>query len=250
MVARFLVLTEDSGREAQATIHVLVKAGVSLVSPTTDSRQVLLRPPPENDALVKALRANGWKTRKPTPEKTRLLGEIANSLHDGFVIFHVDSDTKWAARGASENRASFDAIIRSGVSSVLQGFAPNPIGRNAPKLTEGEATHALKRLFVMQPCYSIESWLYQSSVTLEFCAEVHADAEHQMKIGSWLLNRTLLDEVLRPKDEALGECVRDRHNLELAAAFPSAQVHAARKSWTEFVDQLAGSSDLLEQLAS
>lgn len=103
MPVRFLVLTEDSGRQAQETIQTLTRAGLSLVASGFDTRQIELRPPPDSESLVRALRANGWKTRKPLPDKVRLLGEIANSLLDGFVVFHVDSDTTWGRRSQSSN---------------------------------------------------------------------------------------------------------------------------------------------------
>lgn len=247
--ARFLVLTEDSGQQAQSTIQTLTRAAISLVVPHVDTRRLELRPPPEKDALVTALRANGWKTKRPTPAKTRLLGEIANSLLDGFVVFHVDTDATWTSRASSQNRVAFDAIIRRGVSSVLQGHAPNPIGRRAPPMSEADASQVLRRLFVMHPCYSVESWLYQAcDILAALCATAHASPDHQLLIKSWAQDRALLDELERPKDDVLGDCVADHHNAALAPAFPAREVRAAQKSWAEFVGQLANSSELLSRL--
>jgi hypothetical protein len=101
----------------------------------------------------------------------------------------------------------------------------------------------------MHPCYSIESWLYQStSVAREKCAAIHQSEAHQTTIESWQLDRSLLDELERPKDLVLGDCVSDKHNETLAAAFPGEAVRDAGKSWSEFVDQLAACADLLSQL--
>ena len=38
-------------------------------------------------------------------------------------------------------------------------------------------------------------------------------------IAQWSNDRTLLDEVVKPKDEALGDCLCDKYNEELARAF-------------------------------
>ena len=46
----------------------------------------------------------------------------------------------------------------------------------------------------------------------------------------------LLDEVSRPKE--MIDCVADRHNDDLAALFPAADVHATMRSWAEFIEAL------------
>jgi hypothetical protein len=248
--ARFLVLTEDSGKQAHPTVQHLARAALKLALPGLDTRLVELSPLPGNEAAIRAMHANRWKEKRPTPERTRLLSLIAGRLREpgGFVIFHVDSDAKWSQRSSSENRQVFESIIRAGVKQVLLGLAPNPIGRHPRPLSEPEAVMAVSRLFVVHPCYSIESWLYQATQRVTaLCTAAHQCPGHLEEIARWAGDRTVLDEVLRPKDDVL-PCVGDQHNEELAGVFPAREVYGAGLSWHEFVGLLEVSDGLKERL--
>jgi len=61
------------------------------------------------------------------------------------------------------------------------------------------------------------------------------------------MNRTLLDEVSRPKNDALA-CVADHHNAELARVFPAEEVWLAERSFYESVERLRRCSALVEAL--
>ena len=123
---RFLVLTEDSGREGLPTVQRLTRAALRLIAPSLDPRRVEVSPLLDNPRVSGALRGNAWKERRPTLAKLQLLGAIATRLVEdgGFVVFHVDSDTVWSRRQQSENRLKFDKIIRAGVLGILTGLAP------------------------------------------------------------------------------------------------------------------------------
>lgn len=236
---RVLVLTEDSGKQAIPVIQVLVRSAFRLLALSHDPRRITIHPLPSNEGAIRACHANRWKDPR-SPERPRLLALIAGHLlqDGGVVVFHVDSDTTWTSRSTSENRQKFEAIIRRGVKAVLCGSAPNPIARRPVKYLDAtEAEAALGRLVVMHPCYSIESWLYQAvDDVLARCRAKHANEDHQRQIESWRSNRALLDEVSRPKE--MLDCVADRHNDDLAALFPAADVHAAMRSWAEFIEAL------------
>ena len=85
---RFLILTEDSGKQGQPTIQLLTRAALRLVGPTLDSRKLELSPLLDNPRASAALRGNAWKERRPTPDKVQLLGAIATRLMEdgGFVL--------------------------------------------------------------------------------------------------------------------------------------------------------------------
>ena len=250
---RFLILTEDSGKQGQPTIQLLTRAALRLIGPTFDSRKVELSPLLDNPRASAARRGNAWKERRPTPDKVQLLGAIATRLMEdgGFVVFHVDSDEVWARRGQSENRQKFEKIVRTGVRQILMGAAQPPFGRRFSPLSETEAVTVASRLFVMHPCYSVEAWLYQSTAQLAaVCKSVHERADHQELIRQWSADRSVLDGVDAPKDGALIDCVAAEHNELLAMHFPAAEVDLARRSWSEFVTLLRADSRLLDRLAS
>lgn len=251
--ARILVLTEDSGHQAQPTIQKLLKEALKLVVEGADlnPNRIRLEPLPENERARNAVRANQWKEWPPTRETILLLGLIAAQLMQpaGFVVFHFDTDRVWPERHASENRQKFEEIIRDGVRRTLRGEAPQPIPqRPRPKLTDEQMETALGRLIILSPCYSIESWLYQATKDLlAYCRGRHEFEEHVRLIESWSTNRALLDEVSRPKDDAL-PCVADHHNEELAKAFPAEDVWLAERSFFESVERLRACSALIEAI--
>jgi hypothetical protein len=141
------------------------------------------------------------------------------------------------------------------VRRILHGEAALPFSqRPPPKLTAEEIETALGRLIILSPCYSIESWLYQATKELRaYCqnghqAEEHLQREEHLKlIESWSADRTLLDEVSRPKDDVL-KCVADHHNEELARSFPAEEVWLAERSFYESVERLRACPALVKAL--
>ncbi|OJT17568.1 hypothetical protein BO221_44155 [Archangium sp. Cb G35] len=254
--ARILVLTEDSGKQAQPTIQKLLKEALKLLVESVDlnPERIRLEPLPENERALLAVRANQWKEQQPpTIETIRLLELIATRLVEpaGFVVFHFDTDRVWAERHNSENRQKFETIIRERVRRILRGEVPAPrfgSQRPRPTLTAEQIELALKRLLILSPCYSIESWLYQSTKEiLAHCQERHDSEAHVLRIQSWAADRTLLDDVSRPKHEAL-TCVGDLHNEALAKAFPAEEVWLAERSFFESVERLRACSTLVEAI--
>lgn len=257
--ARILILTEDSGKQAQPTIQKLLKEALKLVVEGVDLNptRVRLEPLPEHERARLAVRANKWEEHPPPRETILLLGAVAAQLRQpvGFVVFHFDTDRVWSERHESERPEKFDSIIRDGVRRILRGEAPLPFPpRPLPTLTAEEIETALRRLIVLSPCYSIESWLYQATKELRaYCQDRHKPeeylqlAEHQKLIESWSADRTLLDEVSRPKDDVM-KCVADHYNEELAKAFPAEDVWLAQRSFYESVERLRACPALIEAL--
>lgn len=251
--ARILVLTEDSSRQAQATIQKLLKEALKLVVEGVDLNPARVRfePLPENERALHAVHANRWKEQPPPRETILLLGLIAARLLEpaGFVVFHIDTDRAWSERNTSENRRKFETIIRAGVRRTLLGEAPLPINpRPRPTLTPEQVEAALGRLLVLSPCYSIESWLYQATKELlALCQGRHESEEHVGLIESWSVDRTLLDEVLKPKTDVL-PCVGGYQNDALAKVFPAEDVYLAERSFFESVERLRNCSALVEAL--
>jgi hypothetical protein len=254
--ARILLLTEDTGNQAQPTVQKILKEALKLVMPGADLNPARIRIEPllDNERALQAVSRNNWKEHPPTRDTIILREAIAARLLEpaGFVIFHFDTDRVWAERHKSENRDKFKVIIREGVRRILRGEAPLPFPqRPRPILTPEQIEAALERLLVLSPCYTMESWLYQATKeTLAYCREEHDSNEHAQRIESWAKDRTLLDEVLQPKDnkkEGL-TCVGDKHNAELAKSFPAEEVWHAKRSFFESVERLRACTALVEAL--
>ncbi|NOK15007.1 hypothetical protein, partial [Corallococcus exercitus] len=252
--ARILALTEDSGRQGQPTLQRILKEALKLLVVGVDLNPTRIRiePLPENDRALHAIHANQWKAHPPTRDTVILLGAIAARLLEpaGFVVFHFDTDRVWSKRESSENRRKFETIIRSGVRRILRGEGAPPLNPRAkPSLTAEQIEAALNRLLILSPCYSMESWLYQATQELRpICHDRHGSDEHEQLITEWAMDRTRLDEVHRPKDEAL-TCVADHHNETLAKSFPAEDVWLAERSFHESVERLRACTALVEALS-
>lgn len=252
--ARILALTEDSGRQGQPTLQKILKEALKIIVDGVDLNpaRIKIEPLPDNDRARLGLRGNSWKEDPPTLETIRLLDAIAGRLLEpaGFVIFHFDSDTVWSKRDSSDNRRQFEKHIRARVRRRLLGEGAPPVNHRArPLLTPEQVEAALGRLLVLSPCYSMESWLYQATGELSVrCNDRHKSDEHVQLIADWSTDRTRLDEVHRPKDDAL-PCVADHHNEVLAKSFPAEDVYLAERSFHESVERLRACTALVEALA-
>lgn len=250
---RILVLTEDGAKRSHETIQKLVREMLKLVCEYANLApdRVSLFPLPEKDEARRAMTANLWKQHPPTIQTIRLREAIATELRraDAFVTFHADADRVWGERAQSENRAKFLSIIVEGVRQVLRSPPRSPTdARSLPTLTSEEIEHSLSKLFLVSPCYTIESWLYQATdLVAERCRQNHASAVHQEEIGTWAADRTVLDGIRKPKEDVL-PCVAGHSNLEFAHAFPTQAVYFAGRSFTECVDALLGCPELVDAL--
>ncbi len=248
-VLRILVITEDSGDQGLPTVQTIARKALKIVDEKIDlgPKRVAIDSLAKDSEAWRAARANLWKARMPPPGFSKLLGAIATRLKEdgGFVLFHFDSDTTWTGREGSDNRQKFIAKIRNGVETILSGGARRPFDRRPFRTPDTpEIDTWLGRLLVFSPCYSIESWLYQNTVEVEArCGAAHAGSPenaraHAMMIRQWAADRTLLDELVRPKDDVL-PCVADRWNADLAKGFPAKDVHKADRSFTEAVKAMS-----------
>lgn len=254
--ARILALTEDSGSQGQPTLQKILKEALKIVVEGVDLNpaRIKIEPLPENDRARLGLRGNSWKEDPPTQDTVRLIESIAVRLLEpaGFVVFHFDTDSVWSERDTDpkSNRRKFEALIRGRVRRRLLGEGASPRNpRASPPLTAEQADAVLSRLLVLSPCYSMESWLYQSTQELlPLCRHEHDSDEHTQLIEEWTTDRTRLDEVHQPK-VALKKCVADHHNEALSKSFPAEDVYLAERSFHESVERLRSCTALVEALS-
>lgn len=226
-----LVLTEDGGPKAHATIVEVVKRMLKLIVP--DYGTHLLGFEPKDERAQRAVQGTGWKSR--TPEMIVALRTIATKLgrDDGFVLFHVDGDRTWARRESSENAGRFDKLIVTPVRQLLHGR------RGA---TEADTEARLRRLFPIIPFYSIEAWLYQhTAVAIRICHESYQGRDAG-RFDEWRKDRAALDDVEKPKNAV---CLSSSHNLECAGSgYPAEEVFDAGRSYHACVLRLLECAEL------
>lgn len=255
--ARFVVLTEDGGASGWRPVVRMVRAICDQL--ITGVRWDRVEVIPRDDANAETLHAiggNRWKAGDGTGHGLRvaLARYIADKLlvRDApprFVFVHVDADRVWSDGDprTSENATKFERLIETPVRATL-GPALQRLGR------AHELDALMDRLHLVVPCYSIEAWLYQSTVRAEeLCHARSCRGAHASRYAAWALDRTLLDELSMPKDarDARGarlHCLDDGDKDALAMTFPATEVRAAGRSFARAVDVVGEDGALLHAL--
>jgi hypothetical protein len=250
-VMRVLLLSEDSARDAAATLGALAREMFRLLDPEVQPRRIGFEPAGDPEAR-QAMRANRWRSRNTGDygQSVALRRLIATWLMQDMrvVVFHYDADVTWSGREACLTRAQFQEQILRPVRVLIEGQVVNERPGILPGELASSVEDRLRRLLAVVPTYSIESWLYQNTrEALAICAETHRSA-HAETIRSWEADRGLLDEQPQPKDTY---CLGSTYNLRLASgSFPAAEVHAAKKSFYAAVTDMAGCPPLVAMLAA
>lgn len=233
------VLSEDGAKDAYAVVCCLTRQIIRFVAPGLPLRSLQFLPLNEK-AAQQAVHGNIWKSRAPQDRQKRvalmktLLSDVL--MKDGFVVFHIDADEVWARREQCLNLRQFESFVTDICQSLADARDPE---RTPEKLREAFD----RRLLLLVPFYSIESWLYQSTA----CAVAICDGEyrgkHRERFVAWACDRAALDEVSQPKREVV---LGGRYNLRLAeAGVPAQALHEAGKSFAGAVDRFRACSELL-----
>ncbi|MCB9701347.1 MAG: hypothetical protein H6711_05610 [Myxococcales bacterium] len=242
-----LLLTEDSGKEAESALRAFldrllrrVVAGASVDAGSWD--------PAEGDVRA-VVRGNAWKS-PARRELVQLRQYIAAKLRSpgGFVFFHFDGDRPYRDREASENIKKFNELIQKHVRDILGGPPPMRRPRRHASAPPVPTAPLMEKLIPIVPFYSVEAWYFQNTErALAHClANPKCRGGCQATLATWTADRGALDELIKPK-EAL--CFRAGHNLDLArTSYPLDSVLAARKSLHDLVAQLSACAPLREAL--
>jgi hypothetical protein len=234
-----MVLTEDSGDDAYATVHALAKEALKLLVPGVHTHRIDFKPLDDANAR-RAMHANLWKStnRLDEPNIRLLIRSIANELlkEAGFVLYHLDGDRPWSDRESSENVREFNRRIREPLKAALNA------GLQKQRLPSSAVDERMKRLRMLVPFYSIEAWLYQNTREATHLCATEGCGTCQPKLDTWAQERSSLDEEHQPK-EAL--CLRDKHNARLATSgYPAGEVYEAGASFASAVDSLLECTEL------
>lgn len=232
-----LLLTEDSGDGGFETIEALVQEILRKVVPDARLDKVEMEPTEDGRAL-RSMRGNYWMGEDRSGEaefyRRDLIRSIATKLGEGgFVVFHCDGDQPWKKRKKSEKSKKFGKLMEPGIRRLLHEgakFAPRAIDT------------AMKRLLLVIPYYSIESWLFQNTDEATRICHHHYAGRDADKFAEWAAERARLDEVEKPKEAV---CLKNKHNHGLATAnFPFDVVYDVGKSLKQAVAEFERCDEL------
>ena len=248
---RFVVLSEDTSKDARATIEALVRKMLPLVEPNCRPYEhigFVTTEPADHEGMHRDI----WKgtDSRHYAARVRLQRYIARRLSqpNTFVLFHVDGDTLWENRAESDNKQKFDDFVIRVVQSADAGQ------RNVQRSRRQTRTEPAKtpepdpqRLIPIIPFYTLEAWLYQNlQQAITICRRKHNGA-HVDALREWEAQRAQLDEIVKPADHV---CLNKEHNLELAAqGFPARVVYDLNKSFHDTVERLKNCGALCDALA-
>ena len=244
-----LILTEDSAKDAPATITALLKKMFQLIVPGCGTHRIRFEP--ANKQAAEAVRGSCWKSASPRDHRklvdlrrtiaTKLLEGKLEDPSDvpGFVVFHIDGDRPWSDHKTSENAERFEAFIERLDPLLREALNAKGLGH------ELEARRL--RLRRLMPFYCIEAWLYQNLTEVRRrCAE--GCGAHLAQMTAWEADRAQLDELAPPADAL--PCLSKQHNLALATAgFPAEAALAADASFAAAVAHLLDAHELGTALA-
>jgi hypothetical protein len=235
-----LVLTEDSGKHAHATMVALCKKMLQLVEPACQTQRIEFEPARESARYI--VNANRWKSGQKHRERVDLVRTVATKIgeRNGFVLFHVDGDCAWSRQASADSREKFEKLIVRPLRALLASDV-----RGQP-LSGPEVESLLARLRLIVPFYSVEAWLYQNTdVAIALCHD-HHDGKDADRFASWKERRHELDEMEQPKRQL---CLQDRHNKELAETrYPARVVYEVGASFAATVDSLRACESLCKAL--
>ncbi len=250
---RIVVLTEDTSKDARATIEALVRKMLPLVVPNSrvhDLVAFLSTDQPDHAGMHRCI----WKGSDPRDHaaRVRLYKYIARRLCEvqTFVLFHVDGDTPWENRAQSENVQYLEKFVI--LIEQAAGVGQSNVQRSRRSaLVDTITTPKLDfdRFIPVVPFYTLEAWLYQNLERLiDICSREH-DGGHVESLRSWESARMEIDEIIKPSEHF---CVKkNTHNLELASqGFPAQKAYDVRKSFFDSVERMRKCQKLVDALAA
>lgn len=221
-----LVLTEDTGNDAHATVCAVARKLLRLIEPGLDERHLHFD---QADELARAgMNFTCYKSSNPRDyaKKVTLAQAIARHLltdeRDTAVLVHVDADGPWSTRDEVHLCAN------------ARRFSEEIVRRVAALLEQQRQPHRLDQIALLVPFWTLESWLYQNTrEALRLCQDpkYRDDTRH---FELWQQSPHLLDEHERPKDTVRFGA---KYNLDLASkGFPAGRLHQLGLSFAAAVE--------------
>lgn len=156
-----------------------------------------------------------------------LMGELKKE--SSYVFWHIDGDIAFSDfekdNDASDNYSTFNKQIKK---------IPHAV-----KIEGKEIPIEFTKLFLLFPCYSIESWLYP------FIDKIKLNSNEVFKFSGTAPED--FDEILQIKDSS---GIGSKYNLELSTKFKHNKLEALKKSYSASFNKYSGHSNFISKLKS
>ncbi|MDD4974426.1 MAG: hypothetical protein PHY93_08735 [Bacteriovorax sp.] len=181
------------------------------------------------------LQGNHWKQKKPTSNFDDLCSFIADIYQndDEFIFWHIDADTTWsndAGYQLSKNILQLEEIVFKKVEAFSNS-----------KKKAFNKDELYKKLILVEPFYSIESWLYENYEIVRDSHKPHYEALKKFKEK----HGDTFDLISQVKEKT---SVKDEINIELSNNFPSSRINQIGMSYSLFLSLLKENLPLNEAI--
>lgn len=235
-----LVLTEDTGEDAHATVSAVARKLLLLLEPGLDVKRISFSRADERGRAGMGFNCYNSSNPRDHGKKVSLAQAIATHLLIAdlptAVFVHIDGDGPWSGRHPEhlcDNVRCFNDDIRERVRALL---------------VRRGCSERLEHLALLVPFWSIESWLFQNTrVALELCRKHPRYASAVPLFEAWRDTPAALDEYERPKNAV---SFGSKFNQELAESeFPAGRLQRLGLSFADTLERV-GSPALRRVLAS
>ena len=214
------IISEDSSKDSFDTIKNIISKSISHINHNVDLNKIEFRDRYNKNPLVKG---SQWKSTKKNYRFRELMNFIFSDINksDHYVFWHIDADITFKNFSKdpnnSDNYKQFENLVRL-----------HPCKMDADQ----------SRIFILLPCYSIESWLFPFVEKLD-------DKIYDFKYSSIDIND--FDEILLIKDKK-NSGIGDVYNKDLSSYIVPSQLISVKKSFFTSFRYFSTHNDFLASL--
>ena len=221
------IISEDSSRDSFEVIKNIIIASFRSIEPNFDENKIQFDGYFNKNSCITGTR---WKAKRGMEFRkfmTELIGELKKD--NSYVFWHIDGDIAFSNfeknTDTSDNFSTFNKQIKK---------IPHTV-----KIEGKEVPIDFTKLFLLFPCYSIESWLYP------FIDKIKLEKNEEYKFSSTAFED--FDDILQIKDSS---GIGSQYNLELSTNFKHNTLEALKKSYSASYNKYSGHSNFISKLGS
>ena len=221
------IISEDSSRDSFEVIKNIIIASFRSIEPNFDENKIQFDGYFNKNSCITGTQ---WKAKRGMEFRkfmTELMGELKKE--SSYVFWHIDGDIAFSDfekdTDTSDNFSTFHKQIKK---------IPHTV-----KIEGKEIPIDFTKLFLLFPCYSIESWLYP------FIDKIKLDNIKEFTFSSTALED--FDEILQIKDNS---GIGSKYNLELSTSFKHNTLEVLKKSYSASYNKYSSHSDFISKLRS
>lgn len=215
------IISEDSSTHSFQVLKNIIVKSLRVLEPSIEIDKIDFRDRLNNRPAIKGAK---WKEKKDKKFREFMM-ELMNELnkHETYAFWHIDGDTTWADFPKSLNYKTFHEKIK-----IIPHIVPTP---------KGNVDVDFSRLFLLFPCYSIESWLLPFLDKIQ-CDEIEKFTLSGTEIDQW-------DEIEQIKDVC---GISSQWNKQLSEKFKHETIYNSGKSYYNSFNEIENHQDFKESL--